>query len=163
MTSTGYTPSVLIRVYGGDNAVTCPKKLKNLAPCAAVRSARRSLAQRTLTQRSQRLTLTALLERLNRFLRGWTNYFRLGVSKATFSYLDTFAWRRTIAWLRRKHAHRSWQWLRRRYLPGCRPSEGKATMFRPAKVTVSRHQYRGPRIATPWTGVRSGPSTNSTA
>lgn len=133
---------------------TYPSKKAILAACGRVR---------TLTQRSQRLTLTALLERLNRFLRGWTNYFRHGVSKATFSYLDTFAWRRTIAWLRRKHAHRNWQWLRRRYLPGWRPSEGKATLFRPAKVTVSPYQYRGARIATPWTGVRSGPSTNSTA
>jgi len=108
---------------------------------------------RTLTQRSQHLTLTTLLERINPLLRGWTNYFRHGVSKATFSYLDTFAWRRTVGWLRRKHHRRNLKWLRRRYLPGWRPTEGKATLFNPAKVAVSRYRYRADRIPNPWTGV----------
>jgi len=120
---------------------TYPSKKALLAICARVRK---------LTQRSQRLTLTTLLGQINPLLRGWTNYFRHGVSKATFSYLDTFAWRRTIGWLRRKHYRRSWQWLRRRHLPGWRPTEGKATLFNPATVTVSRYRYRGNRIANPW-------------
>ncbi len=47
------------------------------------------------------LSLTTLLIRINRLLRGWTNYFRHGVSKAIFSYLDTFTWRRVLGWLRR--------------------------------------------------------------
>jgi len=36
-------------------------------------------------------------------LRGWTNYFRHGVSKATFGYLRACAWSRIVNWLRRKH------------------------------------------------------------
>jgi len=123
---------------------TYPSKKALLAVCGWVR---------TLTQRSQHLTLTTLLEQINRLLRGWTNYFRHGVSKATFSYLDTFAWRRTVGWLRRKHHRRNWKWLRRHHLPGWRPTEGKATLFNPAKVTVSRYRYRADRIPNPWTGV----------
>ena len=123
---------------------TYPSKKALLAVCGRVR---------TLTQRSQHLTLTTLLERINPLLRGWTNYFRHGVSKATFSYVDTFAWRRTVGWLRRKHHRRNWKWLRRRYLPGWRPTEGKATLFNPAKVTVSRYRYRADRIPNPWTSA----------
>jgi hypothetical protein len=94
------------------------------------------------------LTLSALLERVNPILRGWADYFRHGVSKATFSYLDTFAWRRVVSWLRHKHHRRNWSWLRRHHLPRWRPTEGKVTLFNLAKVTVSRYRYRGTRIPT---------------
>ena len=95
--------------------------------------------------------LSALLDRINPVLQGWANYFKHGVSKATFSYLDTFAWRRVVGWLRRKHHRANWRWLRRRYLPRWRPTEGTTTLFNPAKVTVTRYRYRANRIPTPWT------------
>ena len=117
---------------------------------------------RALTHGSMNLSLTRLLDRLNRLLRGWTTYFRHGVSKATFSYLDSFVWRRVVGWLRRKHHHATWKWLRRHYLPGWRPTEGDATLFNPAKVTVSRYRYRADRIASPWRAAateRIGSST----
>jgi RNA-directed DNA polymerase len=82
-------------------------------------------------------------------LRGWTTYFRHGASKATFSYLSQFTWRRITSWLRHKHPHMTWKQLRRRYLPGWWPTEGETTMFRPAAVTVTRYRYRG-NIASPW-------------
>ena len=41
-------------------------------------------------------SLSVLLHRLNPVLRGWTNYFRHGVSKATFNYLRAFTWRRVV-------------------------------------------------------------------
>jgi RNA-directed DNA polymerase len=120
---------------------TYPSKKALLAVCGRAR---------TLTQGSQNLTLTTLLERINPLLRGWANYFRHGASKATFSYLDTFAWRRVVGWLRRKHHRRSWRWLRRRHLPRWRPTEGSVTLFNPAKVTVRRYRYRANRIPNPW-------------
>ena len=42
---------------------------------------------RALTRGATNQPLAALLRRLNPVLRGWTNYFRHGVSKATFDYL----------------------------------------------------------------------------
>lgn len=46
---------------------------------------------------------TRAVRSLNRLLRGWTAYFRLGVSFAAFSYLRSCVWARVIAWIRRKH------------------------------------------------------------
>ena len=43
---------------------------------------------RALTRRSAHPSLAALLRQLNPVLRGWCTYFRHGVSKATFGYLD---------------------------------------------------------------------------
>jgi hypothetical protein len=50
---------------------------------------------RALTLRSAHPTLAALLRQLNPVLRGWCTYFRHGVSKATFGYLDQYTWHRS--------------------------------------------------------------------
>ena len=87
---------------------------------------------RTITRQGTNLPLNALLHRLNPVLRGWTNYFRPGVSSKTFSYLSHFAWQRVIRWLRRKHPGLNWKQFRRRCLPhGWWPAEGPVTLFNP--------------------------------
>ena len=62
--------------------------------------------------------LAVLLHRLNQVLRGWTAYFRPGVSARAFSYLRMIVWRQVFGWLRRKHLHTGWKQLRRRYCDG---------------------------------------------
>jgi RNA-directed DNA polymerase len=108
---------------------------------------------RALTRGSTNQPLAVLLQRLNPVLRGWTNYFRYGVSKATFDYLDHFTWVRVLRWLRHKHDRVSWKLLRRRYLPRWLPTDGPVTMFKPEAVAVTRYRFRGTRIATPWTST----------
>jgi RNA-directed DNA polymerase len=51
---------------------------------------------RALTRRAMNRTLADLLRRLNPTLRGWCNYFRHGVSKRTFAYVDHFAFWRVV-------------------------------------------------------------------
>ncbi len=48
---------------------------------------------RALCRQGVSLPLAALLHRLNPVLRGWTAFFRHGVSHATFQYLRAFTWR----------------------------------------------------------------------
>jgi RNA-directed DNA polymerase len=67
---------------------------------------------RLLTRRGTNPSLEALLHQLNPVLRGWTNYFRHGVSKASLNYLRAFAWHRVVVWLRRKYRHATWKELR---------------------------------------------------
>ena len=55
---------------------------------------------RALTQRTAHPSLAALLRQLNPVLLGWCTYFRHGVSKATFGYLDEYAWRRVLRWIK---------------------------------------------------------------
>jgi RNA-directed DNA polymerase len=110
---------------------------------------------RALTRRSRFRQLSTLLDRLNPALRGWCAYFRHGVSAATFQYLDAYTWRRVVVWLRKRHPGVSWASLRRRYLPGWRPTtHDGSTLFNSGTVTVSRYRYRGTRIPTPWTTTR---------
>jgi RNA-directed DNA polymerase len=111
---------------------------------------------RALTSRSRHKTLTDLLRQLNWTLRGWCNYFRHGVSAATFRYLDLFAWRRVTLWLRKRHLGINWKALYRRFLtgkPGHRPAEGKVVLFQCQKVAVTRYRWRADNIPTPWASV----------
>ena len=56
------------------------------------------------TYRSTRhMGLDELITSLNRSLAGWANYFRYGVSKATFSAIDNFTWGRLMRWIRAKY------------------------------------------------------------
>jgi RNA-directed DNA polymerase len=106
---------------------------------------------RTLTRQGTNLTLAELLHSLNPVLRGWTNYFRAGVSSRTFQYLRGFVWRRVIGWLRRKHRRSNWKQLRQRYCPdGWWPAEDEVTLFNPGAVRTTRYRYRGAAIPSPW-------------
>ncbi|ARP71527.1 group II intron reverse transcriptase/maturase [Streptomyces pluripotens] len=95
--------------------------------------------------------LDELLRRLNSVLRGWTMFFRPGVSSATFQYLSAYAWRRVIKWIRSKHRRMNWKELRRRYCGGeWWPRGQERDLFDPAKVRTTRYRYRGSRIPSPW-------------
>jgi Group II intron, maturase-specific domain len=113
---------------------------------------------RALTRGMTNHPLKVLLHQLNPVLWGWTSYFRHGVSKATFSYLRAFVWRRVVGWLRRKHPRSNWKQLRRRYLPGWWPTDGEVALLNPAAVTVTRYRYRAAYIPSPWTSGRTGRS-----
>jgi len=105
---------------------------------------------RKLTRRQRHRTLADLLCAINPTLRGWCNYFRHGVSKRTFGYLDHFTWWRIVGWLRKRHLGLNWGTVSRRYLPGWEIRDGRTEMFRPRAETVSRYRYRGTRIPPPW-------------
>ncbi len=136
--------------------------------CVYTYPAKRSLAElkakvRTMTRGATDLALTNLLHRLNPVLRGWTAYFRHGVSKATFNYLRAFVWRRVVSWLRHKSRRANWKQLRRRYLRGWWPAEGEVTLFNPGAVAVTRYRFRGTRIPSPWNGQAPPTAAGSTA
>lgn len=113
---------------------------------------------RALTRRSSNTSLRVLLLRVNVALRGWAGYFKHGVSKRTFSYLDSFAWRRVTRWLRKRHVGLNWTVIRRRFMHGWQIAHDGIELFMPSTVAVTRYRYRGTKIPTPWT-----PSTGASA
>jgi RNA-directed DNA polymerase len=98
-----------------------------------------------------RLPLDTLLIAVNRMVRGWCEYFRPGVSSATFQYLSSYVWKRIMKWIKRKHRGTSWKELRRRYCGGrWWPASSERELFDPAKVRTTRYRYRGTVIPSPW-------------
>jgi RNA-directed DNA polymerase len=109
---------------------------------------------RALCRQDVNLPLETLLHRLGRMLRGWTAYFRFGVSHDTFRYLRAFLWRQVFGWVRRKYRRSNWKELRRRASGGrWWPTTGEVTLFDPAKVRTIRYSYRGSKIPSPWPGA----------
>jgi RNA-directed DNA polymerase len=107
---------------------------------------------KTVTRQGTNNPLSSLLRQLNAVLRGWTNYFRHGVSKATFGYLRHYTWWRAVRWLRRKHRRLGWKKVRARFLRydgKTWVTDGVTELFDPAAVAVTRYRYRGD-IPTPW-------------
>ena len=88
---------------------------------------------RRLTKRARHRTLSDLLSRLNPVLRGWCNYFRHGVSKRTFGYVDHYAFWWVVGWLKKRHLGLNMHTLIRRYLPGWEISAGGIELFRPCR------------------------------
>jgi RNA-directed DNA polymerase len=56
-----------------------------------------------------------IIRKLNPIIKGWTNYFRIGVSSDTFTQLDHLMWQKLWAWAKRRHSHKSKKWIALKY------------------------------------------------
>jgi RNA-directed DNA polymerase len=56
-----------------------------------------------------------LIYLLNPKVRGWTNYFRHGVSKATFSHVDSYIFESLWRWAVRRHPNKNKAWTKDKY------------------------------------------------
>ena len=110
---------------------------------------------KAITKEGTNNPLSDLLRQINGVLRGWTNYFRHGVSSDTFAYLHQFTWLRVVQWLRRKHRRANWKWLRRHYLANAWwPEHDGEALFDCRAVPVTRYRYRGAAIPSSWAGTK---------
>jgi RNA-directed DNA polymerase len=118
---------------------------------------------KTICRMNVSLPLAVLLHQLNSVLRGWTAYFRPGVSSRAFGYLRMIVWRQVFGWLRRKHPNPGWKNLRRRYCDGTWwPRDGEVVLCAedPAQVnalcetTIGLYKTESVRDGSPF---RTGP------
>ena len=57
----------------------------------------------------------AVIKRLNPIIRGWANYFRIGVSSKVFSKLSNHLHRRQMRYAKHRHPNKSKHWRVRKY------------------------------------------------
>jgi RNA-directed DNA polymerase len=57
----------------------------------------------------------ALINEMNPVIRGWSNYFRVGVSKEVFNDLDYFMYQRAQRYMKRRHPMKSGWWRTDKY------------------------------------------------
>jgi RNA-directed DNA polymerase len=106
---------------------------------------------------TRRMDLDEVIAGLNRALQGWANYFRYGVSKATFNAVDSHAWRRLASWIHHKYDLTSRKQLRARFCDrGWRIAHNGVVFTGASSVSVTRYRYRGANIPTPWTPATTG-------
>src|SRR3712207_2853735 len=71
----------------------------------------------------------AVLKRLNPIVRGWTNYFRTGVSKHTFESIDYWVFDRCVRYVRSPHRRKGWRWCRSKYWGALNPNRKDRWVF----------------------------------
>lgn len=80
---------------------------------ASVKKLREKLRQ--LWQRLIGASPDVVVNTLNPVVWGWAQYFRGGVSSATFNALDRWMLIRSYRWMRRRHPGRPYGWLKAKY------------------------------------------------
>ncbi len=82
-----------------------------------------------------------LIERLNPVIRGWSNYYRTVVSKATFSKLDDRMYSALRHWACRRHPNKPIGWIMARYwrLPRWDFGSEKAVLVKHKATRIRRH------------------------
>src|SRR5215471_12748626 len=66
-------------------------------------------------KRGKALSQGPLIRQLNPIIRGWANYYRIGVSYAVYERLDHLTWIKLRHWARWRHPRKSTAWAIRRY------------------------------------------------
>ena len=79
-----------------------------------------------------------VIRRLTPILRGWTNYFRHGVSQKRFAKIDDFMFHRTVRWCRYTHPIKSWKWITQTYF---RTIRGNTWVFGTGQSYLSKAQW----------------------
>ena len=101
-----------IRHYAVSNTATGWKLL--IKPSKkSVQSIRDTLRQEWLNLKGQEVK--AIIAKLNPIIRGWCNYYRIGVSSETFNNLDSWMFRREVRYVNRMHPRKSKKWRKKRY------------------------------------------------
>lgn len=101
-----------IRQYAATNSATGWKLL--IKPSKkSVQIIRQKLRQTWLDLKGQEVK--AIVEKLNPIIRGWSNYFRIGVSSETFQKLDNWMYQRENRYTKRMHPNKSDRWRCKRY------------------------------------------------
>jgi RNA-directed DNA polymerase len=60
-------------------------------------------------------TQEEIIWKLNPIIRGWANYFRVGVAKETFNKLDYLMWQKLWAWSKKRHNGKGKRWIADKY------------------------------------------------
>jgi RNA-directed DNA polymerase len=56
-----------------------------------------------------------IIRKLNPIIKGWANYFRIGVASETFNRLDYLMWQKLWAWAKRRHPTKGKRWIVGKY------------------------------------------------
>lgn len=70
-----------------------------------------------------------LIREINPIIRGWANYYRIGVAKETFRDLDQWMYFRARRYTMRTHRNKSWQWRKARYFGKFNPNRNNHWVF----------------------------------
>lgn len=104
----------------GFNIRQYPSKVKRLKSILLIRPSKESIQKirdkvKAIWMANKTTPVKMLVSMLNPVIRGWTNYFRIGVAKKIFSDLDRWMFHRAWRHAKRKHPNKSATWRVKKY------------------------------------------------
>lgn len=127
----------------------------------SVNAIKRKLKQAFRQRRGFRVD--AVVGTVNPIIRGWANYFRIGVSSEVYDCLDSYLFALQQRWVNWQHPNKNWRWKRTRYWGNYRRGNqwvfGKPDfyMHRFSWFTIKRHvlvkrdaSWDDPKLAEYW-------------
>jgi RNA-directed DNA polymerase len=109
-----------IRLYRNRKLLIKPSK-------ASVKRIRKRLAAEMRALRGS--NAEAVIRTLNPITRGWSAYFRTGVSNDIFNSLDFYVWKLAYKWAKHEHTNKSRDWIVHRYFGAFNPRRGDRWVF----------------------------------
>jgi RNA-directed DNA polymerase len=94
---------------------TCARKYKTLIK-PSLESQKRH--KKAISERLKNLiaaTQEEVIKALNPIIRGWSNYFRSGVSSKVFHSMDHYVFQKLWKWARWRHPNKGLHWIKRKY------------------------------------------------
>ncbi|WP_413773418.1 group II intron reverse transcriptase/maturase [Thalassoporum mexicanum] len=95
---------------------------------------------RALVKSHRAVSQADLIDHLNPIIRGWANYYSNVCSTTTYTSMDRLVYLKLWAWARRRHSHKSRQWIAHKYwLIGTREGWVFASRNEPDSIRLFKH------------------------
>jgi RNA-directed DNA polymerase len=69
------------------------------------------------------------INKMNLILKGWANYYRIGVSSRIFAKIDYYNWIRQYRFAKRTHPKKPWKWIKAKYWGKLCPNRNDKWVF----------------------------------
>jgi len=103
------------KYHTGKNTTGQPLGFKTIITPSKEARKRHQAALATIVNTGKADTQDRLILRLNRLTHGWVNYHATGVAKKAFSHMQRLLFRKLWHWARRRHPHKSANWVAKKY------------------------------------------------
>src|SRR5512143_2800541 len=133
-----------IRHYPAPNSARSGYKLLIKPSADSVKQLRKKL--RPIFRNHVSTPTAALIRELNPVVRGWSNYFRIGVAKRIFNALDDFMYYRAERYAKRRHPTKSARWRVRKYWGQTKGSRHDRWVFRDTTRAASLIKFSWVKI-----------------
>jgi RNA-directed DNA polymerase len=87
-----------------------------------------------------------VIKRLNPIIKGWTNYFRIGVSNEIFNKLDYLMWQKLWAWSKRRHHTKGKKWIAAKYFHTIGKRKWNFATKKDGQIDQVLHHYSDTKI-----------------
>lgn len=136
----------------GFNIRQYPSKVKRLKSIVLIRPSKESQQKvrdkiKAIWLANKTTPVDKLVSMLNSVIRGWTNYFRIGIAKKIFANLDRWMFHRAWRHVVRKHPHKNSAWRVKRYW-------GKINLDRNDKWVFGEKKTGQYLLKFQWTKIR---------